>query len=175
MTNHNQQPNPVHESSEAQSVWHDDEIDKLSTVSARTVAAVRAVDAEDATVQFDEPLAAWLAGDDWLTSEENRALFRRLPAPPGSQALVTCIPAATKTMVNDPAVQERLPRYRALAPAWKTDLDEFRETVGAGWTIAKEVNLFDYAEQNGRALAQDKDVTLDHRDVAERYLVMRSA
>lgn len=315
MTNHNQQPNPVHESSEAQSVWHDDEIDQVSTVSARTVAAVRAVDAEDATVQFDEPLAAWLAGDDWLTrirdikaasdqyrkglindvslrciaidaavldachgragikqvvllgagmdtrpyrldlpdvawfevdvpaisvlkqrlieqvpeqlrahsiprtqrlervpldlatsldelwpmlvargfdanapvlyvmeglvyyltSEENRALFRRLPAPPGSQALVTCIPAAMKTMVNDPAVQERLPRYRALAPAWKTDLDEFRETLGAHWTITQEVHLVDYAERSGRTLARDKDVTMDHRDVAERCLLMNAA
>jgi methyltransferase (TIGR00027 family) len=314
MSNPSQHNNPADVSAEPQTVWHADETDKVSTLSCRTVAAIRAVDAEDATVPYEEPLAAWLAGDDWLarirqikqasdqyhkglindvslrciaidaavldacdgsagikqvvllgagmdtrpyrlelpdvawfevdvpamsdlkrrlieqvpehlgphtllrtgrlesvpldlaasldellptlvargfvanapmlyvmeglvyylSSDENRELFRKLPAPPGSQALVTCIPAALRTMVNDPAVQEKMPRYRMIAPAWKTDLDEFRETVGSRWTVTQEVNLFDYAERIGRALARDKGITLNHRDVAERYLVMNA-
>ncbi|MCF8004428.1 MAG: class I SAM-dependent methyltransferase [Chromatiaceae bacterium] len=314
MPNPDQHDNPAETSADPQTVWQADEIDKVSTLSCRTVAAIRAVDAEDATVPYEEPLAAWLAGDDWLgrirqikqasdqyhkglindvslrciaidaavldachgsagikqvvllgagmdtrpyrlelpdvawfevdvpamsdlkrrlieqvpeplrpctllrtrrlervpldlatsldellplliargfdahapalcvmeglvyylSSDENRELFRQLPASPGSQALVTCIPAALKTMVNDPAVQEKMPHYRMIAPAWKTDLDEFRGTVGSRWTITQEVNLFDYAERSGRLLAVDKGIELDHRDVAERYLVMNA-
>lgn len=296
----------------SQDVWRDDETDKVSTESSRTVAAVRAVDAEDPSVEFEEPLAAWLAGDDWLgrirqlktandqygkglisgvsvrclaldagvmdacqdqgaikqvvlvgagmdtrpyrlrlpdvdwfevdvpamsrlkhrlieqvpghlrghaivrtgclervpidlatslddllptlvshgfapdqpvlyvmeglvyylSGDENRQLFATLPAPAGSRALVTCIPAALKTMVNDPAVQERIPRFRVIAPSWKTDLDAFRPTLGNHWTIAKEVNLFDYAERTGRRLARDQEITVDQRDLAESYLLL---
>ncbi|WP_201220665.1 class I SAM-dependent methyltransferase [Halochromatium roseum] len=314
MPNPDQHDNLAQTSAKAQTVWHDDEIGKVSTLSCRTVAAIRAVDAEDATVPYEEPLAAWLAGDDWLgrirqikqasdqyhkglisdvslrciaidaavldachgsagikqvvllgagmdtrpyrleipdvawfevdvpamsdlkqrlieqvpeplrpftllrvgrlerlpldlarsldallpmlvargfdanapalcvmeglvyylSSDENRQLFHKLPAAPGSEALVTCIPAALKTMVNDPAVQEKMPHYRMIAPAWKTDLDTFRGTVGSRWAITQEVNLFDYAEHSGRALARDRDIALDHRDVAERYLVMNA-
>jgi|GEM_PF-6168258 len=315
MANPDQYDNLTNTTGESQRVWHDDELDQVSTLSCRTVAAIRAVDAEDATVPFEEPLAAWLAGDDWLrrirqikqasdqyhkglindvslrcialdealleachgsagikqvvllgagmdtrpyrlelpdvawfevdvpamsqlkrqlieqapeplrpytlartrrlervpldlavsldalpsrlvaqgfdadapvlyvmeglvyylSSDENRELFQRLPAAPDSQALLTCIPAVLKAMVNDPEAQEKLPHYRVIAPAWKTDLDELRKTIGSRWAITQEVNLFDYAEQSGRRLARDKSIRIPHRDVAEHFLVMRIA
>ena len=303
---------PLPESNGSQGVWQDDAADKVSTESSRTVAALRAVDTEDATLDFAEPLAAWLAGDEWvkrirhvkemtgqcgkglitdvtlrcialdaevldacgagagiqqvvllgagmdtrpyrldlpdvawfevdvpaishlkrqriaqapdhlrphtiartrcleqvpldlaesldqlrpvlvargfdvqapalylleglvyyLSEEENRELFQQLPASPGSKALVTCIPAALKAYVNDPAVQERVPRFRVIAPSWKTDLDRFKETLGDRWTIAEEVNLFDHAERNGWRLARDQEMDRDPRTVAEHYLLL---
>lgn len=305
---------PLSESNGPQEVWYGDSTDKVSTESSRAVAAVRAVDAEDATVEFAEPLAAWLAGDDWfarvrhvkemtdqygkglisdvtlrciaidqavldacqagagitqvvllgagmdtrpyrlhlpdvawfevdvpaisdlkrqriaqapahlrphrvvrtrrleqvsldlaasldqlrpmliargfdphvpvlyvleglvyyLSKPENRDLFDQLPAAPGSQALVSCIPAALKAYVNDPEVQERVPRFRVIAPSWKTDLETFRETLGNRWRITDEVNLFDHAERDGRRLARDPEMDREPRTLAESYLVLKA-
>jgi methyltransferase (TIGR00027 family) len=294
----------------APAVWRDDERSQLSALSSRTVAALRAVDSEDPTVPFDEPLAAWLAGDDWLqrirqvkqasdqyakglisdvslrcmaldeavlkacqgparikqvvllgagmdtrayrlaladvawfevdlaaisdlkqslleqvpaslrphrnpctgalehlkldisvsvdallpalqtrgfdatapvlyvmegllyylSKQENQALFQQLSAPAGSLALLTCIPAALIRVVNDPQVQQRVPRYRAIAPAWKTDLEGLIELLEPRWKILEQVNLSDFAEHRGLAVAGDKELPASHREVAERYL-----
>ena len=48
-------------------VWSKDNLGKMSTESCKTVAAVRAVNTVDPTVEFQEPLAAYLAGDEWVT------------------------------------------------------------------------------------------------------------
>ncbi|MBK1703440.1 class I SAM-dependent methyltransferase [Halochromatium glycolicum] len=314
MTPPEQHDRPLSGSNGSQGVWHDDSTDKVSTESSRAVAAVRAVDAEDATLDFAEPLAAWLAGDDWVTrirhvkemtdqygkglisdvtarciaidqavldacragsgitqvvllgagmdtrpyrlhlpgvawfevdvpaisylkrqriaqapahlrpytvartrcleqvpldlarsldqlrpmliargfdaqapvlyvleglvyylsKPQNHDLFDQLPAAPGSQALVSCIPAALRAYVNDPAVQERVPRFRVIAPSWQTDLETFRETLGNRWRITEEVNLFDHAERNGRRLARDPEIDREPRTVAESYLVLKA-
>lgn len=312
MTTPAQPDAPWPESNASQNIWPEAATDKVSTASSRTVAAVRAVDAEDATVDFAEPLAAWLAGDEWVTrirrikaltdqygqglvsdvswrciaidaavldtcqgqtgikqvvllgagmdtrpyrlplsdvawfevdvpaishlkrqriaqapaplrahtiartqrleqvpldlatspdqlhpllvargfdvhapvlyileglvyylsQKENRQLFQQLPAAPRSQALVSCIPAALRAYVNDPAVQERVPRFRVIAPSWKTDLETVRGTLGDRWTITQEVNLFDEAERNGRRLARDLEIDRPARAVAESYLAL---
>lgn len=293
-----------------QHLWHDDEMDKVSTESCRTVAAIRAVDTEDASIEFEEPLAAWLAGADWvarirhvkeasaqyrtglishvsircmaidaailnackggagirqvvllgagmdtrpyrlklpevawfevdvpamsrikqrlieqapehlrpetaprtrclehvpldlatsldelraqlvtrgfdpdapvlyvmeglvyyLSAEENHQLLEKLAAAPGSQVLVTCIPAALKKMVNDPSVQAQVPHFKVVAPSWKTDLDEFRAIIKHRWTITEEINLFDYAEHCGKKLARENAFIADQRDVTESLI-----
>lgn len=299
----------------SQTLWHDEEMDKVSTESSRTVAAIRAVDAQDASVEFEEPLAAWLAGDNWvarirhvkeasgqyqqslishvtvrcmaidaaiqhacegsaglrqvvllgagmdtrpyrlklpevawfevdvpamsrikqrlieqapehlrpettvrtrhlervpldlatsldelrpqlvmrgldpdapvlyvmeglvyyLSAEENQDLLRQLPAPPGSQALVTCIPAALKTMVNDPAAQAQVPHFKVVAPSWKTDLDEFRAIIEPHWTITHEINLFDEAKRAGKTLARENTLVADQREVTESLVSLKTA
>jgi O-methyltransferase involved in polyketide biosynthesis len=50
----------------------------MNTESGKLVAAIRAVNTEDPTVDFQEPLAAYLAGDHWvelIKSRHTRAGF----------------------------------------------------------------------------------------------------
>lgn len=79
--------------------WREDEIDQVSTLSSRTVAAIRAVDSEDATVPFAEPLAAWLAGDDWV------ARIRNLKQAIGQYGTGQIAEVSVRSLAIDEAVQ----------------------------------------------------------------------
>jgi methyltransferase (TIGR00027 family) len=47
-------------------VWSPENAAKINTESCKLVAAIRAVNTDDPTVDFQEPLAAYLAGDRWV-------------------------------------------------------------------------------------------------------------
>ena len=112
----------------------------------------------------------------FLTAGENMLLLDALPAPSGSQALITCISPEVFSNWNNPAARALFPSAAIIAATWKLNSEEYKVDVverSQRWRLESERAVNEEAIKRGCVLDQVFENTA--AEAASEYILFLSS